>query len=159
MSNDDRSPDAPGPIVVGVDGSANSRRALAVAASLATVTGAPVVAVHALGLLTTLDGERVPSSEHRGEIEEKLRDEWCRPLADAGLESWSCRAVDGNPAEVLLHAAHDENASYVVVGSRGVGGHPDLMLGSTSHQVIQHTPCPAVVVPPLGRAAAVAAGA
>jgi nucleotide-binding universal stress UspA family protein len=141
---------SPGPVVVGVDGSANSRRALAVAAGLASATGAEVVAVHALGLLATLHGERVPASEHRSEIEVTMREEWCAPLADAAIR-WRCMVADGNPAEVLLHTAHDESASLVVVGSRGVGGHPDLMLGSTSHQVIQHTPCPAVVVPPIGR--------
>ena len=141
-----------GPIVVGVDGSPNSRRALGVAAQLAAATGAPIFAVHAMGLLTHTDTGMEPSATHRAELEERLRTEWCQLLdGDAGVEKWSCRVVDGNPADVLLHAADEEGAAYIVVGSRGVGGHPDLMLGSTSHQVIQHTPCPAVVVPPVGR--------
>jgi nucleotide-binding universal stress UspA family protein len=143
----------PGPVVVGVDGSANSRRALNVAAELARNSGAELIAVHSLGLMAVLDGEHVPASEHREEIAEALRSRWCSVLEAADV-TWSCRLVDGNPAESLLTTATAEGASYVVVGSRGVGGHPDLMLGSTSHQVIQHTGCPAVVVPPVGRTVA-----
>jgi nucleotide-binding universal stress UspA family protein len=148
MSNE---PTSTGPVVVGVDGSSNARRALDVAARLARATGAEVVAVHALGLMATIGGEHVPSSEHRGEIERELRDEWCAPLSGPGAPAWRCTVVDGSPAEALLHAAEREHASFVVVGSRGVGGHPDLMLGSTSHMVIQRTHCPAIVVPPADR--------
>ena len=137
-----------GPIVIGVDGSANSCRALDVAMALATATGSEVYAVHALGLLATIDGEHVPAAEHRSEIEQRLRDEWCAPLAAEGAPRWRCAVVDGGPAEALLHVADAENASFLVVGSRGLGGHPDLMLGSTSHHVIGHAGCPVVVVPP-----------
>ncbi len=141
-----------GPIVVGVDGSANSCRALDVAAKLAAATGSEVFAVHALGLLSTIDGEHVPSAEHRDEIEQRLRDEWCAPLRAEGGPRWRCKVVDGSPHEVLLHVADEEGASFLVVGSRGLGGHPDLMLGSTSHHVISHSRCPSVVVPPESRA-------
>lgn len=141
----------PGPIVCGVDGSPNSRRALGVVRHLAVATGAEVIAVHALGLMSELDGEHVPSSEHRDEIEQRLRAEWCEPLASAGDVRWTCRLLDGNPADVLLHSADETGASFVVVGARGIGGHPDLMLGSTSHQVIHRAHCPTVVVPPIDR--------
>jgi nucleotide-binding universal stress UspA family protein len=58
-------------------------------------------------------------------------------------------AVDGDPVTVLLETAEREGADLVVVGSRGVGGHPDLLLGSTSHQVIRFSRRPVVVVPPV----------
>jgi nucleotide-binding universal stress UspA family protein len=140
-----------GPIVVGVDGSPNSRRALGVARSLADATGVTVLAVHALGLMSQIDGNHVPSSDHRGEIERRLRDDWCRPLGGLGEERWSCRLVDGSPSDALLHTADEVGASFIVVGARGLGGHPDLMLGSTSHQVIHRSHCATVVVPPEDR--------
>lgn len=146
-----RSEPGPGPIICGVDGSRNARRAIDLARTLAVATGAEVVAVHALGLLTELDGEHVPSSEHRDDIEQRLRTEWCEPLAASGEVRWTCRLADGNPADVLLHTADDAGASFIVVGARGIGGHPDLMLGSTSHQVIHRSHCATVVVPPLDR--------
>ncbi len=140
-----------GPIVCGVDGSPNARRALDLASSLATATGAEIIAVHALGLMSEIDGEHVPSSEHRDEIEHRLRAEWCEPLAAAGDVRWTCRLVDGNPSDALLHTAAETAASFIFVGARGIGGHPDLMLGSTSHQVIHRAHCPTVVVPPADR--------
>jgi nucleotide-binding universal stress UspA family protein len=142
-----------GPIVCGVDGSPNAARALAVAAALADATGADIVAVHALGLMSEIDGEHVPSAEHRADIEQRLRADWCAPLADLAVERWTCRVVDGTPSDVLLHTASETEATFIVVGARGIGGHPDLMLGSTSHQVIHRAHCATVVVPPDDRPA------
>ncbi len=146
-----------GPIVVGVDGSENARRALETAAQIASALGTTVVAVHALGMLAVIDGERVPAAEHREEIAAELRDRWCAPLDELLSGRWSAELVDGPPSLSLLTAVASHDASFVVVGARGVGGHPDLMLGSTSHQVIQHAACPAIVVPPVGRGSAVEA--
>ncbi len=137
-----------GPIIVGVDGSANAERALAVAARLGVALGVEVRAVHALGMMTTIDGHKVPSHDHRSEIERCLDEQWCAPLVAIDGLRWSAELRDGNPAEVLLHLASDIGAGMIVVGARGVGGDPDLMLGSTSHHVVHHGVCPTVVVPP-----------
>jgi nucleotide-binding universal stress UspA family protein len=45
---------------------------------------------------------------------------------------------------VLLQEAND--ADLILVGNRGHGGFASLMLGSVSHQVVQHAPCPVTVV-------------
>jgi len=52
----------------------------------------------------------------------------------------------GGPAATILRAA--ESADLVVVGSRGRGGLKGLFLGSVSRQVVHHSPCPVLVVPP-----------
>ena len=69
-----------------------------------------------------------------------------RPLDAAGVVSR--RLVrDGNPVSVLLAMADDEQADLIVVGSRGLGGYPELLLGSTSTQVAQRAHCPVTVFP------------
>jgi nucleotide-binding universal stress UspA family protein len=62
-------------------------------------------------------------------------------VGEVELESF-----EGSPAAVL----HDlgREADLVVVGTRGRGGFTGLLLGSVSQQVVQHSPCPVVVVPP-----------
>ena len=45
---------------------------------------------------------------------------------------------DGPPVPVLLALAEEEDADVIVVGSRGLGERPELLLGSTSTQVAQH---------------------
>jgi nucleotide-binding universal stress UspA family protein len=138
---------APGRIIVGVDGSDDSARALEWAATLVEGTSAEIVAVHALGLLTHLeDGSVVPSMGHRGEVVALLEQQWCRPLVDASVVH-RCVVVDGDPVTALLRTALEEEADLVVVGCRGAGGHPGLALGSTSQQVVSQADRPVVVVP------------
>lgn len=139
-------------IVVGIDGSGDSDAAVRFAADLARGLDAEVVAVHALGLLDQLEpgGPRVPTQPHRDEIRDKVEGAWTRPLADAGVRH---RAAlhDGNPVDVVLDVADDVGADLVVVGSRGVGGSPIQLLGSTSTQVAQQARCPVAIVPSADR--------
>lgn len=135
-------------IVVGTDGSQHARRALECAASLASAVGAEVVAVHCLGLLFhPLATEVEPAQPHRDEIRALLDGAWTAPLRDAGVASRT-ELRDGSPVAVLLAVADDVAADLVVVGSRGVGGFPGLLLGSTSTQLAQHSHRPVLIVPP-----------
>jgi nucleotide-binding universal stress UspA family protein len=52
----------------------------------------------------------------------------------------------GSAAWAILEVS--KGADLVVVGSRGLGGFKGLVLGSVSHQVATHAPCPVVVIPP-----------
>ncbi|MGD0379090.1 MAG: universal stress protein [Acidimicrobiales bacterium] len=137
----------PARTVVGVDGSDNSTRALAWAAALVEGTDGEIVAVHALGLLTHLeDGSVVPSMGQRDQVVTLLEQQWCRPLIEASV-AHRCVVVDGDPVTALLRTAREEEADLLVVGCRGTGGHPGLVLGSTSQQVVSQADRPVVVVP------------
>lgn len=140
-------------ILVGLDGSADSHEAVQWAAGLARSLGAEVVAVHALGLLDQLEpgGPMVPTQPHRDEIAELARGPWSEPLTATGVEH---RVVlnDGSPVDVVLAVADEVGADLIVLGSRGIGGAPALLLGSTSSQVAQRAACPVVIVPGARRA-------
>jgi nucleotide-binding universal stress UspA family protein len=135
-------------IVVGIDGSDSARRALEWAITFAGQFAAEVIAVHAVGLLTRLgDGTSVPSQAHLAELRRAFETEWCQPLAASGI-SYRLVYQDGPPVPVLLTVADTEAADLIVVGSRGTGGFPELRLGSTSHQVAEHSGRPVLIVPP-----------
>jgi nucleotide-binding universal stress UspA family protein len=137
-------------ILAGVDGSDNSRRALMWALLVAERFEAELVAVHAVGLLTDLgDGPPVPSHSHLDQLRLKFEGDWCAPLR-ASTVAHRLLLRDGPPVPVLVGTADDESADLIVVGSRGVGGFPELLLGSTSHHVVERANRPVLVVPPEG---------
>jgi nucleotide-binding universal stress UspA family protein len=135
-------------ILVGVDGSDNGRRALEWAILLARHCQAELIAAHAIGLLAHLgSGPPVPSHGHLAELREAFESDWCAPLRQTGI-AHRFLFVDGAPVPILLSAAQREAIDVIVVGSRGVGGFPELLLGSTSHQLAEHATCPVLIVPP-----------
>jgi nucleotide-binding universal stress UspA family protein len=128
-------------IVVGTDGSDNAASAVACAADLARATGADLVVVCAVGLLATA----ASPGTHR-EINEQLEGEWTEHARLPGVRMQT-EVRDGNPVQVLLAVADDVDADLIVVGSRGFGGFPELLLGSTSTQLAQHSRRPVLIVP------------
>lgn len=132
------------PIVVGVDGSEGSRLALEWALGEARARNQPVKVILAWSYLDQPGGDFDPSFGE--EDARRVLDEMVEGVAgdDSDVEIERI-AVCELPSRALLEAC--EGAAMVVVGSRGLGGFKSLLLGSVSHQVAQHAPCPIVIVP------------
>lgn len=142
-------------IVVGVDGSPSAKTALRWAVQQGQLTG---TAVRAVQVLRPASGYTRESGAPKSLQE--LRDEAQRALDDVVAEIAPTERDDvagkvvtevisdrqNNVAGVL--ADYGRRADLLVVGSRGLGGFNGLMLGSVSQQLIQHAPCPVVVIPP-----------
>jgi nucleotide-binding universal stress UspA family protein len=136
-----------GRIVVGVDGSETSRQALAWAVDEAARRDATVEAVHAWHL-PYAEGFAFTSSA----FDPTLYESAARDVLTADIAAVEGAAavvepvvVHGAAAPMLLERA--AGADLLVVGTRGRGGFAGLLLGSVSHQLVQHAPCPVVVVP------------
>jgi nucleotide-binding universal stress UspA family protein len=137
-------------IVVGLDGSGHSDRALEWAAREAALRQVPltVLTVHQpviayLGGAVDNDLDRTVT-ERVQSVAEQLTDGVLHCLA-AGPPHVTVQSVGGSPAEELLNASKD--ADMLVVGSRGAGGFARLVMGSVRAQVAQHASCPVVVIP------------
>ena len=132
-------------IVVGVDGSEHSRRALRWAVRIAPTIGASVDAVIAWHFPINFGWSYVPDTWNPEADAEKC-------LADAVEEVFGPQRPadmrllvrEGLAAKVLLDES--ENASMLVVGSRGHGGFGGLLLGSVSASCAEHATCPVLVV-------------
>lgn len=59
--------------------------------------------------------------------------------------------LEGYPPDVLVEYADEQDADLIVVGSRGRGDLASLVLGSTSHRVVNHAPCDVLVARERGR--------
>jgi nucleotide-binding universal stress UspA family protein len=136
-------------IVVGVDGSANSRRALRRAAEEATAHAASLEVVHAWSLLDQPTGSdfdpHYDEADAVAQLQELLQEVLHEELDADLLPAVTTRVVNDLPARAILAAA--EGAWLVVVGSRGHGAVKGLVLGSVSQHVVHHSPCPVLIVP------------
>jgi len=52
----------------------------------------------------------------------------------------------GDPAQLIIKQAKEENADLIVMGSRGLSLFSELFIGSVSHKVVQHAHCAVMVV-------------
>ena len=131
-------------IVVGVDGSEPSSRALRWAVEEAQLRSARVRVVHAWWAYPMLGTGREIQMDI-DDPEEAVR----RFVADTiGTEcdvEFEAIAVQGRQASAALIDVA-QNADLLVVGSRGLGGFSALLLGSVSEQVAHHAQCPVVII-------------
>ncbi|MFJ2581804.1 universal stress protein [Kitasatospora aureofaciens] len=147
-----------GPVVVGTDGSEPARRAVLFALREAQLRGVGVRAVCAYGSGHTGQADLGTPAWPRtvGELPTHLHDIVAREVTDSVEElrrqvgepfvEVEVHCDRGRPAHVLLEASQD--ASLLVVGTRGAGLWGRLALGSTSTEVVHHAHVPVVVVPP-----------
>jgi len=159
-------------VVVGIDGSEGSSKALAWAAEEARMRGAVLRVVHAwrspaLSSVWYLRSGSPAQAEGRSawgeKVYENYRDEVMNlsdgeprdaedlvgsQIADVLGQSPQLQleryVTEGRAAQAILEAA--KGADLVVVGSRGLGGFVGLLLGSVSSQVVHHARCPVTVV-------------
>ena len=134
-----------GVIVVGVDGSESSRKALRWAARQAQLTGSEIAAVMSWEVPTAvywvpypegLDLEANARKLLAATVEETLGPDPAVPVTQA--------VVQGHPAPSLVDASG--RADLLVVGSRGHGEFTGMLLGSVSEHCVARAHCPVVVV-------------
>lgn len=142
-------------IVVGVDGSPESRSALRFALEDAARRGARVEVVEAFPVpeywATAYGLSGLPDqAELTARAERRARDELAAVLAeqDGRLSRVPVDvvAVPGSPGRILTETAHA--ADLLVIGHRGRGALASAVLGSVGLHCVLHAPCPVVVVRP-----------
>jgi nucleotide-binding universal stress UspA family protein len=141
-------------IVVGVDHSAGAKEALRFALEEARLRRATLRAVHTwqfrfegwsgIGAGVPPVGDEL--HEFRDAAAAALDSTLQEAIPDTAGVEVERRVVEGVPAAVLVEESR--NADLLVVGSRGLGGFAQLLLGSVSQQCAHHAECPVVIVRP-----------
>lgn len=135
-------------IVFANEGSPAGDRALLYVEHLARLENAEVVVLHAF---------EVPGRYAATEVFDDLyasfeRAAWA-VVDDAveELEKGEIRARgmvrEGPPAQLILQVADEENASLIILGTRGPSSAAELLLGSVSAEVLRRARCPVMAVP------------
>lgn len=139
-------------ILVAIDGSEHAQRALSEAIDLAQLAKAKLTVISAHQLPSALfAGGPVAPPIDLGKLERALQREH-EQLLEAAVQqvpqdvSVVKVLAEGSPAQAILARAREDDSDLIVLGSRGRGGVASMLLGSVSHQVLQRSGVPVLVV-------------
>lgn len=136
-------------VLVAVDGSNNSFRALDAALLLSekldakvtviyVIEVAPVVHIQSEKLLRDLVGAYEKEGQH---IISK-----CSEIATKRGLSINSKLLSGDPSSIILDICEKDKHDIVIMGSRGMGKFKELVLGSVSSKVIHHSSCAVMII-------------
>ncbi len=134
-------------VVVGVDGSPGSQKALTWAAAEAANHGADLMVLHVWERTLPPPGAGLGVSERiasDGPNTDELLAQITEVLGDDPPVVVRPTVKEGSPAKVLIEQSND--ADLLVVGTRGHGGFRGLVLGSVSQHVAGYAHCSVTVV-------------
>jgi nucleotide-binding universal stress UspA family protein len=136
-------------ILVALDGSAQSERALAMAEDLAGAYSARVVLITVLERQVLLAGEFTTLQEPTPEAQALARrglEEKARSLTSRGCRAEICVAI-GEPCATLLDMAERYEAGVIVTGRSGKGAVARMVMGSVTTSLLHRATKPILVVP------------
>ncbi|MFF2911999.1 universal stress protein [Paenibacillus sp. NPDC057934] len=138
-------------ILLAYDGSKASNQALERAIELAKVTpGSSLHVVHAFDFPRFFIGEALaplPASVNKEYYDLAVQTtEEVKGRLEAEELNAQVELLQGAPAEVILNYAKENGVDVIVIGSRGLGGIREFVLGSVSHNVVQSARIPVLVV-------------
>ncbi|GKS67742.1 universal stress protein [Nitrosarchaeum sp.] len=135
-------------ILVPLDGSKNSIRALEMAISIAKQFEATITGVYSINIQphSEFQGVTSISKEWKNEAKNILDD--AKKLSQQSNVNFKEKIMQGNVGYNLIKMAHDkkENFSLIVMGSRGRSAMKELFLGSVSNYVIHTSKIPVLIV-------------
>jgi nucleotide-binding universal stress UspA family protein len=136
-------------ILVPVDGSDNSHRALNAALLLSEKLGSKVTAIHVMEDVPVL---HIESEKLLRELLDAYKKEnqlilsKCSEIATKKELTIHTKLLQGNPASTILNFCEKEKYDIIVMGSRGMGKFKELVLGSVSSKVLHHSSCPVMII-------------
>lgn len=136
-------------ILVPVDGSNNSYRALEAALFLSEKLDAKVTTIHVTEVIPVV---HVQSEKVLADILDSYKKESqlilskCSELATKKGLSINMKQIQGDPGSTILDFCEKEKYDIIVMGSRGKGKFKELILGSVSNKVVHRSPCPVMIV-------------
>jgi len=135
-------------ILVPVDGSPSSRKALDQALAVAEQAGAHVTVLEVVEDFGPLPGyyEAAPTGKDRVKWISEQRFEKVHPALDHTKVKWDRKVATGYPADEICKLAAEGKYDLIMIGSRGHSAIARFLVGSVSDRVVHHAPCTVAVV-------------
>ena len=136
-------------ILVPVDGSDNSYKALEASLVLSEKLGSNISVVNVMEQvpITHIESEKLLSElleAYKKENQEILSK--CSDIARQKGITIKTVLLQGNPAPAILDYSKKENFDLVIMGSRGMGKFKELIIGSVSSKIVHHSPCAIMII-------------
>jgi len=136
-------------ILVPVDGSDNSYRALDAALFLSEKLGSNITVLHVMEEvpITHIESQKLLSElleAYKKENQDILSK--CSEIARKKGVTINTILLQGNPASIILDFSKKEKYDIVIMGSRGVGKFKELILGSVSSKIVHHSSCEVLLI-------------
>lgn len=136
-------------ILVAVDGSEYSLKAVRYACAMGPLLGADVVLLHVVPMLVSATPYHDTVSDQPFLALQKVGED-ILARAKAIANDCNCQAIDlishGDPASKIIDIASERNTDLIIIGSRGVSGIRRLFVGSISTKVARQAHCPVMIV-------------
>lgn len=132
-------------ILLAVDGSENALRAAKEAVKIASNDSL-------IEMVYVADFEKAKTDVLHATSSESLLLERKRKVAPieevlrAADKQFKLTILHGTPGPEIVKYANENKVDIVVIGSRGLNGLQEMVLGSVSHKVMKRVQCPALIV-------------
>lgn len=148
--NLERGDEVGGLVICAVDDSRGARDAARVAYELARRLDERMLVVHVTQVPVVAGASGVPHGREdlRDLAREDAEEVLARVTEDSGCLDAERQVAFGEPAQALIKLADSEEATMIIVGSRGRSALRAALLGSVSLRLCRAAPCPVLVVPP-----------
>lgn len=136
-------------ILVPVDGSDNSYRALDAALLLSEKLGSNITVIHVMEQvpITHIGSEKLLNEfleSYKKENQEILSK--CSEIATQTGLTINTFLLEGNPASEILNFSKKEKFDLLIMGRRGLGKFKELILGSISSKIVHHSPSAVLLI-------------
>ena len=142
-------------VLVAVDFSDGSRKALAIADKIAAKFRTKLILVHVIHDPATAPGFYAAKKagkkvlDNMDQAAHKMMDDFARKSLPKGRKI-DKRVIPGLPAAQIVYLAKKEEVDLIVMGTHGLSGLKRLMIGSVVDKVMRASPIPVLAVPEKG---------
>jgi nucleotide-binding universal stress UspA family protein len=135
-------------ILIPIDGSESSKRALEFGIAIAKAANAKVTVLEVIEDFGPLPGyyDAAPPGKDRVKWISEQRFEKVHTILDDSSIQWTRTIKEGYAADEILKVSEDEKFDLIVIGSRGMGAVGRFLVGSVSDRVVHHAHCSVTVV-------------
>ncbi|MCP1143341.1 universal stress protein [Lysinibacillus endophyticus] len=133
-------------ILLAADGSENAIRAAKEAIKIATCFDGMIEVVYVADFEKSKSDVLHSSSSEALELQRRKKIAPVEQLLREANVTYKVKILRGTPGPEIVRYANEQQVELVVIGSRGLNGLQEMVLGSVSHKVMKRVNCPALIV-------------